>query len=509
MFCRVRSAAITGVDACPVMVEADVSDGMPQFAMVGYVSSQVKEAQDRVRTALRNLGVQLPPQRVTINLAPGDLRKDGTRFDLPIAAAVLLALGKIPPSALEDTMLVGELHLNGAVERVTGVLPIVLLARENGCRTCVVPAENVREGRVVEGIRIVGVRSLQDLLDLCRGSEVCTEGTEEIPAGPERYVPDFSEIRGQDVVKRAALIAAAGFHNLLMSGAPGTGKSMTASRIPTILPELTAEESLEISRIYSIAGLLPRDRPLMTRRPFRAPHHTITPAALCGSGFRPRPGEITLAHRGVLFLDELPEMRGPTLELLRQPLEDRCIVLSRAGGMYRYPASFLLVAAMNPCPCGYYPDRSRCMCTEREVKQYQARISQALLDRIDLYCEMPLTEYRDLTGKGTRPADSASMREKVVRASERQKERYAGRGYLFNSEVPAAELDRYCTRTGDAERMLEAAFRTLRMSARSFHHVLRTARTIADLDGAGTIAEAHVSEALCFRSGETGNERKV
>lgn len=501
MFCSTLSAAISGVEALPVWVEADVGDGMPQFSMVGFVSSQVREAQDRVRTALRNLGISLPPKRITINLSPGDIRKEGTRFDLPIAAAVLCAMGRLPAEPFESTMLIGELHLDGKVGKITGVLPSVLAARDMGCRTVLVPAPNLAEGRVVEGIRVIGVSRLEDLIRYSAGDE--PEQEDETPnTVTEAPLVDFGDIRGQEMVKRAALISAAGFHNLLLQGPPGSGKSMTARRIPTILPQMSAEESLEVSRIYSIVGLLPSGQPLMKARPFRSPHHGITAPALCGGGMYPRPGEVTLAHRGVLFLDELPEMNPATIENLRQPLEDREITVSRVGGTCRYPASFLLVAAMNPCPCGYYPDRNRCTCGPREIQAYHARISQAVLDRIDIHCEVPAASYNDLANPGKDPVTSEMLREKVMQAYRIQYSRYEGEHFRFNSEIPPHLIDRYCPRTPEARRMLKYAFDSLGLSARGYHHVIRAARTIADLDRSEKISETHVSEALCCRNSD-------
>ena len=502
MYCKTLSAALYGMDALPVTVEADVSDGMPQFSMVGFVSSQVREAQERVRTALRNLGMSLPPQRITINLAPGDLRKEGSRFDLPIAAAVLLALGRIAPERIENSMIVGELHLDGGIAPVNGILPTVLLAREKGCTSCILPAGNYAEGAVVEGIRIVPVSSLPALLQYCAEGEVTLPETDPPKETAAGHRVDYADIQGQESAKRAALIAAAGFHNLLLSGPPGSGKSMTAQRLPTILPALTREESLEISKIYSVAGKLSGAQPLLTQRPFRAPHHTISRAALVGSGFHPRPGEITLAHRGVLFLDELPEMASGMVELLRQPLEERKITIGRAGGVYTYPASFLLVAAMNPCPCGYYPDRNRCTCTPREIQQYQSHVSQALLDRIDLRCEVPAASYEELTEKRGSPLSSGAMREQVLAAYRIQQERYRGTAIFFNSELQASELETYCPLTESARSLLEQVYERLGLSARGYHRILRVARTIADLEGASELDVPHISEALCFRCAE-------
>lgn len=521
MFCSVLSAAISGVEAVPVWVEADVSDGMPVFSMVGHVTAQVKESTDRVRTALRNLNIFLPPKRITINLAPGDLRKEGSRFDLPIAAAVLEALGRIPQEALEGVMVLGELHLDGRVEKVTGVLPSVLNARQRGCRACVIPSDNLREGKAVSGVQVFGIKNLRELISYCRGEKDggqspvaveqmagkrAEEGILEARAGGvwadknmNRRIPDFDEIKGQETVKRAAMIAAAGFHNLLLSGPPGSGKSMAAQRIPGILPEMSRDECLEVTKIYSVAGLLPGDVPILTQRPYRAPHYTVSPQALCGGGRIPGPGEVTLAHRGVLFLDELPEMAGRTLELLRQPLEEYRIVISRTGGTYHFPARFLLVAAMNSCPCGCYPDISRCTCTPREILAYRQRVSQPILDRIDLRVEVPASSYQDLRKNDRADGTSEAIRRRVSAACEAQRERFGPEGILFNSEIPAGDLDKFCPLTGEGSRLMEAAFRSLKLSARGYHRILRVARTIADLEGADTVSEAHVSEAVCYR----------
>lgn len=505
MYCSILSAAISGIEALPVRVEADVSDGLPVFNMVGYVSSQVREAQDRVRTSLKNIGLSMPPKRITINLSPGVIRKEGTRFDLPIAASVLAALGRIPASSLRNTMVIGELKLNGGVLGITGVLPSVLKARETGCRCCLIPYDNLREGRCIDGIRTVGIRSLQDLIDYCSGR------LEELPLPedkafiPER-LPDFSDIRGQDSVKRASVIAAAGFHNLLMSGPPGSGKSMAARRIPSIMPPLSEEESLELTQIYSIVGNLPPGDPLLHTRPFRAPHHTISASALTGGGLHPRPGEITLAHHGVLFLDELPEMNPHTIELLRQPLETHDITIARSGGTCTFPASFLLVAAMNPCPCGYFPDRNKCRCTSGDIERYQARISHAFLDRIDIRTDVKPVAYRDLVDPAPGSESSSYMRSLVSEACEIQQERYRDCGIRFNSELTPADIRRFCPLSDRASQVLQQAFSKLGMSARAYHRVLKVARTVADLDGSDLIRQEHIEEALYFRFRENKTE---
>ncbi len=501
MFCQILSSAIVGISCEPVMIELDISSGMPVFVMVGSVSARVRESQDRVRTALRNLDIYLPPRRITLNLSPGDLKKDGTGFDLPIAAALLVALEKIPADSLSGCMVLGELHLNGDTEGVPGVLPSVITARKLGIKTCIIPYANAAEAASIDDMSIIALKNLSELIDYCRSPSGhryhyrAAPSKEDVPV-----VPDFSDIKGQPSVKRAALIAAAGFHNLLLSGPPGSGKSMTARRLPAILPDLTREEQIEVSQIYSVANLLTSDHPLITRRPFRSPHYSLSAAALCGGGRIPGPGEITLAHRGVLFLDELPEMPGRTLEHLRGPLEDHSILISRASGSFRFPASFLFVSAMNPCPCGYYPDRNKCTCTPQEIRRYLSRISQPILDRIDLRCEVPAASFAALNAAEKDPLSTAKMKKMVAKAFARQQDRYAGTNIRFNSELSAADVKEHCTLTPEAGRLLEQAFARLNLSARGYHRILKLSRTIADLEGDSSICEAHLSEAFCFRN---------
>ena len=499
MFSSVLSADVRGIFGVPILVETDISDGLPGLTMVGYLTSAVKESADRVRTALKNTGISLPPKKITINLSPADTKKEGTGFDLAIAISMVCSIGMIPKTSVEDIMFLGELGLDGAVKRIRGVLPMVEMAKERGCRACVIPKDNMAEGKIVKGITCIGVDTLKQAIRYIQNGIYEESALVLANAEEETETLNFSQIRGQEAVKQAAKLAAAGRLNLLMIGPPGSGKTMIARRIPTILPPMSEEECFEVTKIYSICGLLPEGKGLIKTRPFRAPHHTISVSAMVGGGRKVMPGEVSLSSHGCLFLDEITELPRNVMESLRQPLVDNVVLISRVSGTDYFPANSMLVAAMNPCRCGYYPDMNKCHCTSADLSRYLKKISIPFVDRMDLCVEVPRIQFEQLTKKADGQT-SEEIREEVICAHQVQKERYQGSEYRFNADVKGSDAEEYFRVGKKEQQLLEDAFESLQLTARSYHKILKVARTAADLEGAQDIARRHILQAICYRN---------